>query len=59
MDVSETFGDKLEAIALHRSQVRDAEDMTGWMSRCNREYGAQAGCAYAEAFKALKPFCQL
>ncbi len=59
VDVSETFGAKLEAIALHKSQVIRAEDLAGWMTRCNQEYGTQAGCAYAEAFKALKPFCQL
>ncbi len=59
VDVSETFGAKLEAISLHKSQVRDAEELAGWMSRCNREYGVQAGCAYAEAFKVLKPFCQV
>lgn len=59
VDVSETFGAKLEAIALHKSQVRDAEELAGWMSRCNREYGVQAGYAYAEAFKVLKPFCQV
>ena len=59
VDVSETFGAKLEAIALHRSQVRHAEELAGWMTRCNQEYGSQAGCAYAEAFKALKPFCQV
>ena len=59
VDVGETFGAKLEAIALHKSQVQDAEELAGWMSRCNREYGVQAGCAYAEAFKVLRPFCQV
>ncbi len=59
VDVSETFGAKLEAIALHKTQVREAEEVAGWMARCNQEYGTQAGCAYAEAFKALKPFCQV
>ena len=59
VDVGATFGDKLEAIALHKTQVREAEEVAGWMARCNQEYGAQAGCAYAEAFKALKPFCQV
>ncbi len=59
IDVTETFGLKLEAIALHRSQVRDVDDLGRWMSQCNREYGAQVGCLYAETFKMLKPFCQL
>ena len=59
VDVSDTFGAKLEAIALHKSQVRDAKEVAGWMSRCNRGYGVQAGCAYAEAFKVLRPLCQV
>jgi len=58
VDVTDTFAIKLEAIRLHGSQVTDAEEVVRWMTQCNREYGAQAGCAYAEPFKALKPFCQ-
>ena len=59
IDVTDTFAAKLEAIALHRSQVRDREEVARWMSQCNRDYGAQVGCADAETFKLLHPFCQL
>jgi len=59
VDVTDTLGAKLEAIALHQSQVKDPDETARWMAQCNREHGLRVGCAYAEAFKALRPFCQL
>jgi len=57
VDITATFERKLAAIACHRSQVERLPELMESLHRCNRDYGQQCGCAYAEAFKVLRPFC--
>jgi len=58
VDITETFHRKMEAIRSHHSQVDQRWEVVEQMSRCNRDFGAACGCAYAEAFKVLRPFCE-
>ena len=58
VDVTTTFERKLAAIACHRSQVEGMPNLTEDIRRCNVDYGRQGGSVYAEAFKALRPFCE-
>jgi len=66
VDITATFERKVAAIACHRSQVERMPNPSGRasgrslaedMRRCNADYGRARGYAYAEAFKALHPFC--
>ncbi len=54
VDVTETMGAKLEAVACHQSQLTDAND---WFASALRdgaeEAGRQVGVKYAEAFRRL------
>ncbi|MBI3979678.1 MAG: PIG-L family deacetylase [Chloroflexi bacterium] len=57
VDVTATFERKLAAIVAHRSQTTLPAEVFESVRRCNRDAGQTCGCAYAEAFKALRPFC--
>ena len=58
VDISQTFRQKLEAIACHRSQVGDGAVAAAQIEECNRSLGERYGVAYAEGFKVLHPFCE-
>jgi LmbE family N-acetylglucosaminyl deacetylase len=57
VDITATLERKLAAIACHRSQAEQMPNLAEDIRRCNADYGRQCGCAYAEAFKVLHPFC--
>lgn len=57
VDITPFFSQKMAAIERHRSQVSHLRRLAEQMSHCNRAYGEQGGATYAEAFKALRPFC--
>jgi LmbE family N-acetylglucosaminyl deacetylase len=57
VDITTTMEQKLEAVACHGSQVEKTPHLAEDVRRCNLDYGRQGGSAYAEAFKALHPFC--
>jgi LmbE family N-acetylglucosaminyl deacetylase len=57
VDITATFERKMSAIECHASQVASLRDLALKMSHCNREWGLEHGCTYAEAFKVLRPFC--
>ncbi len=57
VDITATFERKMSAIECHASQVASLRDLALKMSHCNRDRGVERGCAYAEAFKVLRPFC--
>lgn len=59
VNVRDTFGRKLEAVSLHRSQVDDLEETLGRVRRCNVGRGEPADAIPTEAFKVLRPFCEL
>lgn len=58
VDVSATFERKVAAISAHCSQTRLLARWIEATRRCNADYGQACGCAYAEAFKVLRPFCE-
>jgi LmbE family N-acetylglucosaminyl deacetylase len=57
VDITATFEQKMAAIEAHRSQVGHLRGLAEQMSYCNHAYGERGGVTYAEAFKALHPFC--
>ncbi|MDE3076026.1 MAG: PIG-L family deacetylase [Chloroflexota bacterium] len=57
VDISRTLERKLAAVAAHHSQLSATPDFAQSVRACNRDFGGACGCAYAEAFKALHPFC--
>ena len=59
MDITATLERKLAAIACHRSQVERMPHLAEDVRRCNADYGQQGGSAYGEAFKVLRPFCDI
>lgn len=59
IDVTATFERKLGAVAAHRSQVASLPGLTESLRRCNQDHGRVCGCAFAEPFKVLRPFCEI
>jgi LmbE family N-acetylglucosaminyl deacetylase len=59
VDVRDTFGRKLEAVSLHRSQTGDLEETLEQVRMCNIGLGGSADDSPTEAFKVLRPFCEL
>jgi LmbE family N-acetylglucosaminyl deacetylase len=57
VDITATLEAKLAAIQHHRSQIDNASELVSSIDHFNRNYGAQRGYAYAEAFKVSHPFC--
>jgi len=53
VDVTETFDDKIKALALHKSQVPDIRALRERMRNRAESAGRLAGCKYAEAFVRL------
>ncbi len=54
VDITATFDRKMKALAAHRSQVGDMEDLEPWMREHARRAGKLAGCRLAEAFVRLQ-----
>jgi LmbE family N-acetylglucosaminyl deacetylase len=52
VDITETFALKLKALFAHGSQL--GPEIEGWVTRRARELGEQAGCEFAEGFKAFR-----
>lgn len=52
VDITETMGLKLKALMEHASQLDG--DVEGWVRERARVWGEQAGCEYAEGFKAFR-----
>ncbi len=59
VDISPTFGRKMEAIACHASQVTNLAEIEREVESWNRQLGEGQGSAYAEAFKVLRPHCEI
>jgi LmbE family N-acetylglucosaminyl deacetylase len=57
VNITNTFEVKMEAIKCHLSQVDHLPELARKMSHCNKDYGAEKGYTYAEAYKVLHPFC--
>jgi LmbE family N-acetylglucosaminyl deacetylase len=54
VDVSQTFGDKLNALKAHASQVRDGNGLAERLRERAAEAGAQRDIELAEVFKVIK-----
>jgi LmbE family N-acetylglucosaminyl deacetylase len=52
VDITDTIDLKLKALAQHVSQLR-VEDVEKWVRERAAKWGEQAGCEYAEGFKAF------
>jgi LmbE family N-acetylglucosaminyl deacetylase len=59
VDIGETFTQKIEAIAQHVSQIKDIADIEREIGDWNRSLGESKGFTYAEAFKVLRPHCEI
>ena len=59
VDISDTFTRKIEAISRHKSQVADITKIKKEIGSWNRSLGKRKGFAYAEAFKVIKPVCEI
>jgi len=59
VDITATLERKLAAITCHRSQVERAPNLIEDVRRCNADHGRQSRFRYAEAFKVLRPFCDI
>ncbi len=59
VDIGETFGRKIQAIAQHVSQIADITDTENEIGSWNKSLGESKGFAYAEAFKVLRPHCEI
>lgn len=59
VDITSAFEGKMKAIVAHESQVDYLPELALKMSNCNQGHGAKLGYTYAEAFKVLRPFCDL
>lgn len=59
VDISATFRRKIEAIAKHVSQVANIVHIEKEIGDWNRSLGKSKGCTYAEAFKVLRPHCEI
>lgn len=59
VDITSTFQQKLAAIRKHVSQVENINDLQERTGSWNASLGISKGFAYAEAFKVLRPFCEI
>lgn len=59
VDITPTFSRKMEAIARHASQIANIAEVATEVSSWNRYLGEGRGFAYAEAFKVLRPHCEI
>ena len=54
VDISDYIDLKVQALTSHRSQITDPERIAGFVREWASKNGADAGCAYAEAFRRLE-----
>lgn len=59
VDISDTFALKAESIRCHRSQVQQVVDLEERLETWNRALGEKVGYPLAEAFKVLRPHCDI
>lgn len=59
VDTSDTFAQKIAAIARHASQVADIAKVKEEIGNWNRHLGESKGFTHAEAFKVLRPHCEI
>jgi LmbE family N-acetylglucosaminyl deacetylase len=52
VDISDTLALKLKALSAHESQL--GPEVEEWVTTRAREIGEQAGCEFAEGFKAFR-----
>ena len=53
-DIEDFFDLKLNALACHKSQIEDIEEIIHRIKERSKEYGKQAGLNYAESFRTLE-----
>lgn len=53
VDITTAIELKIQALLSHRSQIKDPERMANRIREIAAQYGEQAGCKYAEAFRCL------
>ena len=54
VDITEAIDLKVQALTSHRSQITNPEQIAGFVREWAAKHGAEAGCAYAEAFRRLE-----
>ena len=54
VDISDYIELKVQALTSHRSQITDPERIAAFVREWATKSGAEAGCAYAEAFRRLE-----
>jgi LmbE family N-acetylglucosaminyl deacetylase len=54
VDITDTIELKIQALASHRSQLTDSEDIAKYVREFAARYGEQSGCKYAECFRRLE-----
>ena len=54
VDITEAIDLKVQALTSHRSQITNPEQIAGFVREWAAKYGAETGCAYAEAFRRLE-----
>jgi LmbE family N-acetylglucosaminyl deacetylase len=59
VDITETFSTKIKAIAQHTSQVASIKNVEEQVGAWNRTVGEPKGFTFAEAFKVLRPHCEI
>jgi LmbE family N-acetylglucosaminyl deacetylase len=59
IDISDTFGRKVEAIRQHSSQLTDPDEIIRHVAEWNSHVGRAMGFDYAEAFKLIQPQCAI
>ncbi len=59
MDISSAFPRKMQAISQHTSQVTSINEIEKEIGNWNRHLGENRGFTYAEAFKVLRPHCEI
>jgi len=59
IDISNTFGRKVEAIRQHSSQLTDPDEIIRRVREWNSHVGRAKGFDYAEAFKLIQPRCAI
>lgn len=53
-DIEDFFDLKMKALACHKSQIEDIEEIIPRIKERSKEYGKQAGLNYAESFRTLE-----
>lgn len=59
VDISNAFPRKMQAISQHTSQVTSINEIEKEIGNWNRHLGENRGFTYAEAFKVLRPHCEI